>query len=64
MKTSVFSGLRWLSLALEQSFEQKKIFLLHGAKTKISFDEMKLSPFHKLHLTAKSIGSLMIEIIY
>ena len=49
--------LRRLIFAWKQSFEQMKIFLLHGTKTKISFDAMKLSPFCKLHLIAKSIGS-------
>ena len=38
--------------------------MLHGIKTKISYDAMKLSPFCKLHLTAKSIGKLMVSNIY
>ena len=54
------SQLRLLIFAWEQSLEATKIFLLHGTKTKMSFDAMKLSPFCKLHLIAKSIGSLMI----
>ena len=37
-------------------------FLLHGTKTKISFDAMKLSLLCNLYLTAKSIGSLTISI--
>ena len=56
--------LRWLIFTWEQRFEQTKISPLHGIKTKISFDAMKLSPFCKLLLIAKSIESLMIYIIY
>ena len=53
-------GLRWLIFAWEPRFHQTKIFLLHDTKTKISYDAMKLSPFCKLHLIAKSIYKLMI----
>ena len=56
--------LRWLIFAWKQSVEQTKISPLHGIKIKISFDAMKLSPFCKFLLMAKSIGSLMIYIIY
>ena len=39
-------------------------FLSHGTKAKISFDAMKLSPFCKLYVIAKSIESLIIQVTY
>ena len=56
--------LRGIIFAWGWRFDQMKIFHSYGTKTKIYYDAMKLFPFCKSHLIAKSICKLAMSIIY